>query len=212
MGESVTEGTVTGWRKRVGEAVTSGEPIVDVTTDKVDVEVPAPASGTLVKIIAQEGDNVRVGAPLGEIDVSGGDGAGAKNPQTQREPARQEPRPVREGSAAVPTSPQTVATPKSAPRASASADASPLAKRAAARNGIDLATIHGSGPGGIIRRTDIINGQSATRPADGDAQATTPAPSDEAQTPKIDQHDGEPATLAPATPVRPAPPGPGPKG
>src|SRR5215469_10877951 len=120
MGESVTEGTVTSWRKRVGEPVISGEPIVDVTTDKVDVEIPAPASGTLVKIIAQEGDSVRVGAPLGEIDVSRGDGAGAKKAQTEREPAqtergpaREEPRDAREGSSAVAAAPHAVATQKS---------------------------------------------------------------------------------------------------
>jgi len=211
MGESVTEGTVTSWRKRVGESVTSGEPIVDVTTDKVDVEVPAPVSGTLVKIIAQEGDSVRVGAPLGEIDMSGGDGAAAKA-QTERAPARQEARAAREGSAAVAAAPQAVATQTSTPRAPASTDASPLAKRAAARSGIDLSDLQGSGPGGIIRRADVINGESATRPTDGAALTKSPAPSAQAEAPAIDQRDGEAATIAQASPVRPPPSVPGPKG
>ena len=70
MGESVAEGTVTGWRKRVGDTVAIGESLVDVTTDKVDVEVPAPAGGRVTRIIAQEGAIVKVGAPLAEIDTS----------------------------------------------------------------------------------------------------------------------------------------------
>ncbi|HXW77529.1 MAG TPA: biotin/lipoyl-containing protein, partial [Candidatus Eremiobacteraceae bacterium] len=68
MGESVSEGSVTGWRKGVGDRVESGEPLVDVTTDKVDVEVPAPASGTLARIIAADGATVKVGATLAEIE------------------------------------------------------------------------------------------------------------------------------------------------
>jgi len=70
MGESVAEGTVTGWRKRVGDTVASGESLVDVTTDKVDVEVPAPAGGRVTRILAQEGAVVKAGAPLAEIDTS----------------------------------------------------------------------------------------------------------------------------------------------
>src|SRR5579863_186700 len=79
MGESVSEGSITGWRKAVGDRVAEGEAIVDVTTDKVDIEVPAPASGTLVRIIAADGATVPVGAPLAEIDTSGA-GANAVRP------------------------------------------------------------------------------------------------------------------------------------
>ncbi|MDQ6781720.1 MAG: thiamine pyrophosphate-dependent enzyme, partial [Candidatus Eremiobacteraeota bacterium] len=71
MGESVTEGSVTSWRKKPGERVEAGEPLVDVTTDKVDVEVPATASGTLTRILVEEGKTVAVGAPLAEIDTAG---------------------------------------------------------------------------------------------------------------------------------------------
>lgn len=70
MGESVAQGTVTSWRKRVGDRVENGEALVDVTTDKVDVEVPAPTAGTLIRIVADEGSVVKVGGPLAEIDTS----------------------------------------------------------------------------------------------------------------------------------------------
>src|SRR5690242_5747908 len=77
MGESVTEGTVLEWRKQVGDHVEADEPLVDVSTDKVDAEVPAPASGTLTAIHAQADETVAVGAVLGEISVD--DGAPAAN-------------------------------------------------------------------------------------------------------------------------------------
>ena len=79
MGESVTEGTVLEWLKQVGDAVTADEPLVEVSTDKVDAEVPSPASGTLVRILVGPDETVQVGAPLGEIEV--GDAA-------RRDPAR----------------------------------------------------------------------------------------------------------------------------
>ncbi|MFZ0363643.1 MAG: lipoyl domain-containing protein, partial [Candidatus Cybelea sp.] len=70
MGESVTQGSIVEWRKRVGEYVAEGDPLVEVTTDKVDVEVPATASGVVTKILAREGQTVAVGATLAEIDAS----------------------------------------------------------------------------------------------------------------------------------------------
>src|SRR3954470_23774029 len=79
MGESVTEGTVLEWRKEVGDRVEAEEPIVDVSTDKVDAEVPAPASGTLTAIHVQADDTVAVGAVLGEISVDDGGPAGGSN-------------------------------------------------------------------------------------------------------------------------------------
>ena len=72
MGISVSEGTILEWRKAVGDEVAADEPIADVTTDKVDVEIPCPASGVLAKIVAEPGDTVPVGEVIAEIDVSGG--------------------------------------------------------------------------------------------------------------------------------------------
>ena len=75
MGESVTEGTILGWLKQVGDHVEADEPLVEVSTDKVDAEVPAPAAGTLVKIVADADETVQVGSVLGEIDPDDGNGA-----------------------------------------------------------------------------------------------------------------------------------------
>ena len=82
MGESVTEGTVLEWLKQVGDAVTADEPLVEVSTDKVDAEVPSPATGTLVKILVEPDQTVQVGAPLGEIEV-GGEPAAAPSAQSE---------------------------------------------------------------------------------------------------------------------------------
>src|SRR5918997_3444956 len=90
MGESVTEGTVLGWLKDVGDRVEADEPLVEVSTDKVDAEVPAPASGTLIKIHAEADSVVEVGAVLGEIEV-GGNGAGPSGPAGEAPPAQAAP-------------------------------------------------------------------------------------------------------------------------
>src|SRR2546421_10345274 len=88
MGESVTEGTVAKWLKHLGDTVREGEALVEVTTDKVDAEVPAPASGKLVKILADAGKTIAVGAPLAEIEVGAdGDGAAAQKAPTLPSPA-----------------------------------------------------------------------------------------------------------------------------
>ncbi len=87
MGESVTEGTVLGWLKQVGDRVEADEPLVEISTDKVDAEIPSPAAGTLTKIAAEPDSTVEVGAVLGEIEVDG-DGAG---PAPEPPPADEKP-------------------------------------------------------------------------------------------------------------------------
>src|SRR5215212_4475769 len=81
MGESVTEGTVLCWLKQVGDRVEAEEPLVEISTDKVDAEVPAPTAGTLVKILAEADETVQVGSVLGEIEPDGGNGAPAAAPE-----------------------------------------------------------------------------------------------------------------------------------
>src|SRR5205823_3135819 len=93
MGESVTEGTVAKWLKQPGDSVREGEALVEVTTDKVDAEVPAPATGKLLKILADAGQTIAVGAPLAEIEV-GADGGAAPNPtdvESRATPAAEKP-------------------------------------------------------------------------------------------------------------------------
>src|ERR1700694_2831791 len=92
MGESVTEGTIAKWLKQPGDQVREGEGLVEVTTDKVDAEVPAPASGTLLKILAEAGKTVAVGAALAEIAIGADGDVAAKKPATPE--ARAQPAPA----------------------------------------------------------------------------------------------------------------------
>src|SRR5687767_11255730 len=80
MGESVTEGTILGWLKQVGDHVEADEPLVEVSTDKVDAEIPAPAAGTLAKITAEADETVQVGSVLGEIEPDGGNDSAPATP------------------------------------------------------------------------------------------------------------------------------------
>src|SRR5438477_3174100 len=91
MGESVTEGTILEWRKQVGDPVDQDEALVDVSTDKVDAEVPSPAAGTLTKILVQPDETVPVGAVLGEIEVGGNGAAPAAAAETPTAAAEPEP-------------------------------------------------------------------------------------------------------------------------
>src|SRR2546421_1203308 len=102
MGESITEGTVARWLKSVGDTVREGEGLVEVSTDKVDAEVPAPASGRLRAIIAQPGQTVTVGAPLAEIEVGadGGDAPAATAAPPSRAKEEQAPAPAPQAPAA----------------------------------------------------------------------------------------------------------------
>src|SRR5438552_15488679 len=148
MGESVTEGTVAKWLKQPGEPVREGEALVEVTTDKVDAEVPAPATGKLVRILADAGQTISVGAPLAEVEV-GADGAAAPPKATDVEP-RTTP-----AAAEKPAGTEVKATPPAPPDGGPKptiVEATEGAELLARARGIDLATVKGSGPGGSIRR------------------------------------------------------------
>jgi 2-oxoglutarate dehydrogenase E2 component (dihydrolipoamide succinyltransferase) len=141
LGESVTEGSIVEWRKQVGQWVGEGETLVDVTTDKVDVEVPATASGVIAALHGAEGETVAVGAVLAEIDTTAAkpDGASAPAP------------------AAVPAAAPAAVSAK--PAASAAGPlagvASHHARRLAERFHLDLTGVKGSGPDGLILREDV---------------------------------------------------------
>jgi multifunctional 2-oxoglutarate metabolism enzyme len=151
MGESVAEGVVLEWAKQVGEAIEADETIVEISTDKVDAEVPSPASGTVTEILAQPGETVTVGQVIGRMSA----GAEAKKPETPAPEPAAAPRPAGEVAA--------VEVPDSS-------KVTPVAKRVAAAHGIDLARVHGSGPAGRIGKDDVLaaaNGATATKPAAG---------------------------------------------
>src|SRR2546425_6353148 len=157
MGESVTEGTIAKWLKRPGDQVREGEGLVEVTTDKVDAEGPAPASGTLVKILAEAGRTVAVGAALAEIAVGAdGDGASKKTPALPTAANGEEKK------ASSPPSP-TSASVKEA--STAPVEVTEGAELLAKAKGVDLATIKGSGPGGSIRRRDVAEAIERQQPA-----------------------------------------------
>ena len=139
MGESVTEGSIVEFRVKPGQSVNEGDTIVDVTTDKVDVEVPATASGVVTQLFGKAGDTVAVGAKLAEIDS----GAATSAATTQTTPAK--------------------APPPSAPRETSDVTASPQARRVANKLELDLSSIHGSGPNGLILRSDVSTQANGAR-------------------------------------------------
>ena len=213
LGESVTEGTVTRWLKQEGDEVALDEPLLEVSTDKVDTEIPSPVAGTLTKILVQEDDTVPVGADLAVI---GGSGAGAA-PAAQEAPAAPEapaPAPAAPAPAApapapaapAPAAPSPAATapaapapaaPAAAPAASEGSDdrdaaayVTPLVRKLAADQGIDLATLTGTGIGGRIRKQDVVAAAEAKKAAE--AAPAAPAPAAAAPAPSA------PAASAPA--------------
>jgi len=150
-GESVTEGDILEWHVEVGATVAEDQTIVEISTDKVDVELPAPAAGTITEILAQEGETVTVGQVIARMKTSGavggGDGAGAPAAPAQPAPA---------------ASPAPAALPDGA-------KVSPIAARIAAAEGVNLGAVTGTGPGGRITKADVLgadsNGASAVAPA-----------------------------------------------
>ncbi len=144
LGESVTEATVGKWYKAVGEAVAVDEVICELETDKVALEVTASASGALSEIIAEEGDNVEVGALLGKIDETA-KGAASAAPAAAPEKA---PEPEK-----VVAAPAVEAAPAAAAKG---VNARPAAAKLASEKGVDLATVTGTGAGGTITKADVL--------------------------------------------------------
>ena len=153
MGESVTEGSVTSWRKKPGDFVQAGEALVDVTTDKVDVEVPSPAAGKITRVLVEEGKTIRVGAPLAEIDTAASADGKAQAVKTNVAPA-----PSTTAQAAPPSSvpPQPAPQDAQGDGSAQPVKASPLARRLAAVRGVDLARVEPARPGDPIRRADVV--------------------------------------------------------
>jgi multifunctional 2-oxoglutarate metabolism enzyme len=199
MGESVAEGTISRWLKAVGDSVAEGETLVEVTTDKVDVEVPSPATGTLESIVAQEGDTVVVGATLATIAPGANGAAPAQAPDqaapvdaapapADTAPAPADTAPAPADAAPAPAEPVPATPPAQAPPAPAApptpaladadgyANASPLARRAAAIRGVDLATVTGTGPQAMVRGADV-KAAAAAGPAPTASARTQTEPS-----------------------------------
>ncbi|MFG3493759.1 2-oxoglutarate dehydrogenase, E2 component, dihydrolipoamide succinyltransferase [Streptomyces sp. NPDC047928] len=213
LGESVTEGTVTRWLKQVGESVEADEPLLEVSTDKVDTEIPAPTSGVLLEIVVGEDETAEVGAKLAVIGAAGAAPAAAPAPAAPA-PAPAAPAPAPAAPAPAPAAPAAPApapapaapapapapaapAPAPAPVAAAPAPApaapapapvapaapaavrptdegayvTPLVRKLAAENGVDLATVKGTGVGGRIRKQDVLAAAEAAK-----AAVAAPAP------------------------------------
>jgi len=164
LGESVTEGTVEKWLKREGEFVKRDEPIVEVVTDKVNAEIPSPFEGTLVKIDAGEGQVVRVGAVIAQIETTAAAAAPAPAPATPK---------AAPAPAAAPTPAPVAAPAQRAPGGEEHARLSPAVRKLAAERGIDPSSIQGSGLGGRVTREDVLAAPAA--PA-APARSAAPAP------------------------------------
>ena len=197
LGESVTEGTVTRWLKKVGDTVAVDEPLVEVSTDKVDTEIPSPVAGVIEQILVQEDETVQVGAVLVVIGSGSGSAAPAAAPVVEAPAAPVAAAPVAEPVAApvvaAPVAPPVaapvtpVAPPVAAPVApvatssSTSVDAgyvTPLVRKLASEIGIDLSKIAGTGVGGRIRKDDVLAATSApavSAPAAAPVAASAPA-------------------------------------
>ena len=178
LGESVTEGTVTRWLKAVGDAVAVDEPLLEVSTDKVDTEIPSPIAGILLSIDVAEDSTVAVGAVLGSI---GAVGAGAPAAPAAAAPAAPVSTPTPEPTAVAPAPAASApaATPPAAVPAASSGDApdnsdayvTPLVRRLAVQHGVDLTTVVGTGIGGRIRKSDVLQAAIEQK-----ARVSTPAP------------------------------------
>ena len=170
-GESVTEGTIIEWTVKVGDAVKEGDTVVEISTDKVDMELPAPASGRIAEILAQDGATVNVGQVIARMTAGAGAGAGNGAAAASAAPAI----PATPTAATPTTATPTAATPTAATPVTAvdgGASISPVARRVAAEQGVDVAGLHGSARGGRIVKADVLAAAGNGGPA------TTEIPSD----------------------------------
>ncbi|MFI6979512.1 2-oxoglutarate dehydrogenase, E2 component, dihydrolipoamide succinyltransferase [Embleya sp. NPDC050154] len=201
LGESVQEGTITRWLKQEGDTVEADEPLLEVSTDKVDTEIPAPIGGVLLKISVAEDETVEVGAELAVIGAPGSAPAAAPAPAApapaQQAPAQQAPAPAAAAPAPAPApaapaqapAPKPAPAPAPAPAAAAPAPAAqltppaeadgayvtPLVRKLAAEHNVDLGSIAGTGIGGRIRKQDVLETARKQQAAQAAAAASAPA-------------------------------------
>ncbi|MGI5501825.1 2-oxoglutarate dehydrogenase, E2 component, dihydrolipoamide succinyltransferase [Lentzea sp. CA-135723] len=210
LGESVTEGTVTRWLKQVGDSVEVDEPLLEVSTDKVDTEIPSPVAGTLLEITAGEDETVEVGGKLAVIGSGSPAAAPAQEskPEPKQEsapaPAPQQAAPAPAPQAAPAPAPAPAApAPQAAPAAQSSSDdangtpyVTPLVRKLASENGIDLGSLKGTGVGGRIRKQDVLAAVEAKKaPAPAPAAAAPAAPAARTAAPAAVDNSGKRGTV-----------------
>ncbi len=190
LGETVTEGTITRWFKKVGDTIAADEPLFEVSTDKVDTEVPSPIAGVLTEIRVAEGETVAVGTVIAVVGGAGAAPAPTPAPVAAPAPApapvaapapAPTPAPAPVATPAPAPAPAPVATPAPAPVAQSNKLLSPVVRRLVNDHGINIDALQGTGPGGRITREDVLdyidrNGLAAQPSAPVAAPAPTPAP------------------------------------
>ena len=198
MGESITEGTLTKWLKKIGDSVARDEPIFEISTDKVDAEIPSPVAGTLTEIKVQEGQTVSVGSIVAVV------GGGAAAPASAPKPAAAAPstpstnlssRPEAQSAAAERPALSAAATSGETPRSS------PLVRKIASENNVDLSTVPGTGASGRITKQDIVGHLEGGVAAPASAPAAA-APAKPAATPAAPVSAPAPGTLEPMSKMR----------
>ena len=221
MGESIVEGTLTRWLKKVGEKVERDEPLFEISTDKVDTEIPSPAAGTLSEVLVQEGATVAINTIVGRIGENGAQPAAAA-PAQQSAPAAQPQAPPEPPKAAQPAPPPPVSEPRPAPSAGPypatpgpapqpveeeSGPLSPLVRKMAREYNIDLSQVRGTGAGGRITKQDV-EGYMASQGARTVSQATAapapaaPAPSAPAAPPPMPRAEAAKTRVEPMSTMR----------
>ncbi|MBE7338828.1 2-oxoglutarate dehydrogenase, E2 component, dihydrolipoamide succinyltransferase [Corynebacterium aurimucosum] len=186
LGESVTEGTITQWLKSVGDTVEVDEPLLEVSTDKVDTEIPSPVAGTLVEILAEEDDTVDVGAVIARI--GDGSAAASEKPATKEEKAepkaeekKEEPK-AEEKSEEKPAASSTSSEPKASETSTKVNNGdnvpyvTPLVRKLAEKHGVDLSTVSGTGVGGRIRKQDVLAAAGEGEAPASSAKAASSSP------------------------------------
>jgi len=223
MGESIAEGTITKWLKKVGEKVDRDEPLFEISTDKVDAEIPSPAAGTLTEIRFKEGDTVEVNTVVAVLD---GDGSGPSVKSVAEEPAKDEPPPPPipppapapppvETKPAPPPPPPAPAPPPPPPAKSAEptveelrrTKSSPLVRKIAQEHNVDISQLEGTGLSGRVTKNDILSfiesGSTTAAPATQPSPAAPPAAPAQAAAPAAPVAPSMPAEVPAPAPPRP---------
>ena len=217
MGVSVSEGTITKWLKQEGEEIQADEPLLEISTDKVDTEIPSPGSGVVQQILVQEGETVEVGTRLAVIGAPGAAGAEAEAEAEPEEAPEEAPQQATTEAAAeaaaassaetpAPAAPEPQAEPEPEPTPAAPEPAmdisgdgksfvSPVVARIASEHNVDVSQVQGTGRGGRVTKKDILAF------VEGGGQAPVP----EAPAPPAEPEAAAPAEAAPQPEAPPAP-------
>jgi pyruvate dehydrogenase E2 component (dihydrolipoamide acetyltransferase) len=205
MGVSVSEGTVTRWLKNVGDAVQADETLLEISTDKVDTEVPSPGTGVLQEILVQEGETVPVGTLVARIAPEGASAAPPATPPPLPPEVVPEPEPEPEPVAAAPE-PQPQPQPRPTPAGNGTsgerhAFVSPVVARIAAEHGIDPSTIEGTGRDGRVTKKDILAFVELAPPESAPPEPAAPEPAAPAPAPAQSAPPPAPPAAPPPAPV-----------